>query len=172
MRNKKVILTALIAGVITLGIVGTSTANAYFGRSNQNDFAQKFADKFGLNQTEVQTFFDDIHQQMHEQHQAEMQTRHEERLSELVSEGQISEEQKQLILQKQAEQQANREDNLEEWQNLTREERRTQMEEHREEMQSWAAANGIDMSLIGPFGPAGEMGKGMGHRGGPGNWNN
>ena len=49
------------------------------------------------------------------------------------------------------------------WQDLTPEEKKAKMEEHREEMKNWAQENGIDLSQIRPLGPGGGMKPGFGH---------
>ena len=57
------------------------------------DFVQKFAQRFGLNESEVESFMDE----MHKEHMQDMQTGFEDRLTEAVSSGDITDDQKQLI---------------------------------------------------------------------------
>jgi hypothetical protein len=120
----------------------------------------KLVERFGLNQEEVEQVFDEVE----EEHHAEMQAQHEERLNTLVEEGKITEEQKAAIIAKQEEMRQEREANMGSRKDLTPEERKAEMEEHRNEMQAWADENGIDLSLIGGLGGR----KGMGGKGGVG----
>ncbi|MCA9308394.1 MAG: hypothetical protein R3B92_02710 [Patescibacteria group bacterium] len=124
MQNKT-ILTAVLA--LTLLGVGTLAATQVYAQESSfiNPMAQKFAERFGLNQTDVQNFF----QEQHAARQEQMQATREERLNQLVAEGKLTEEQKAQLLTKM-------------------QEHHTEMEEHREEMQNWATENGIDLSLL------------------------
>lgn len=81
-------------------------------------------------------------------HQADRQRSLEERLAHAVSDGNLTEDQKALILEKHAEIRADREDGLEEWRSLSREERRERIEERRTELEQWATANGIDPQYV------------------------
>ncbi len=151
--DKKILMGAAAAVVITsaaaFGAIGVSAQGSDM---NQN-VVQKLAEKFNLNESDVQAVFDQTREERHQ----EMETKYEDNLNTAVSEGKITEEQKTLILAKHDEIEKNREANRENWQNLTPEERRTQMQQQRDEMQTWADQNGINLSLI--------MGMGDGMRG-------
>jgi len=150
-KNKLFILTLAL---VLLGVVGYGTAKAYAGEpGGYPPIVQKLVERFGLNEDEVKAVFDEERTE----HQAQMQARFEERLSQFVSDGKITEEQKQAILAKKEEMQGNRE----EFKDLSAEERKQKMEERRQEMQSWAEQNGIDVDLLPMV-----MGGGPGHRGG------
>lgn len=74
-----------------------------------------------------------------------MKTRFEDRLTQEVKDGKLTEAQKRLLIAKHNELQAKREaDRPENWQSLTREERKTKMEAERQALEAWAKANGID----------------------------
>jgi hypothetical protein len=79
----------------------------------------------------------------------------EENLSQAVLDGKITEEQKNALIAKREEMQANRED----LSDLSREERQEKRKEHRDEMQEWAEENGIDMGEIMPGGGQGRGGQ-------------
>ena len=81
-----------------------------------------------------------------------MQAKQEERLSQLVTDGKITEDLKALILNKYKEIQAERESNKDSFRNLTPEERKAQMEEKKTELEAWANENGIDIKYLMHFG--------------------
>lgn len=158
---KKIILPILVATLILgSGLVATKYAFAEDDAQNPiSSLVQKIADRFGLNIDEVQEVFD----QDRQERQEEMQARFEERLSSDVSDGQITEGQKQLILEKREELEQVRQLNMESMNGLTEEERRSAMESEREELEAWANENSIELKyLMGGFGM-----RGGGH-GGPG----
>jgi hypothetical protein len=61
-----------------------------------SDIVQRLAQKFGLQETEVQAVFDEVHQERHQKMKQDM----ENRLNQAVQEGKITESQKQAILDK------------------------------------------------------------------------
>lgn len=147
MFNKKLILPAVTAIVIGSGILlSTKPAKAEGSFAPMSGFVEALVSKFGLNQTEVQTFVDNYRQQR----QTEMQTLARDRentyLSGLVSEGKITEDQKQAILQKHEELRSQfSRDGIS---GLTPVERRQKMDEKRSELTSWAQSQGIDTSYL------------------------
>lgn len=156
--NKKALIFSL-AAIAVLG-VGALGAKAFWGDpENRGELAKKIAEKFNLNQGEVEG----VMNQFREEKQAQMQERQTERLSELVSEGKLTEEQKKAIIAKREEMRSNRPENI---QNLSEEERKALMEKHREEMDKWMEDNGIDHEtfMLG-MGPGGKGGFGKGMRG-------
>lgn len=168
------IVTVLVIG--GAGLTAASAVRADDTASSQNSFVSRLAERFGLDATEVQTFMQEEHETRQAERQAERQTRLEERLTQAVSEGSISEEQKQLLLNKHAELQAEREANrpeMGEMHDLTDEERAAKRAERqatgeakRAELEAWAHENGIDLSLLMP--EKGERGEGFGHKAGRG----
>lgn len=115
---------------------------------------QIISQKFNLDKGKVETVVNEYQTQHRQQMQAAMKKEQNERLSQLVSDGKITEEQKQAIIKK-------REELRNKYQpdglgNLTPEERRTKMQEMQSEWQSWAQSQGIDTSVF----------MGMGYRGG------
>ena len=157
--QKKLLLTAAAVAIVGTTLVGATQAFAQSNDTSDNprsSLVERIANKFGLQESEVQAVFDEARSQ----HQAEMQQRSEERLSQLVSDGKITEEQKQLIISKRDELRAEHQSEHESMQDLTPEERRAAMDEHRQELEDWASQNGIDPQYLMPQGPAG-MGRGM-----------
>lgn len=125
-----------------VGILATNTfANEV---SSYPPIVQKIADRFNLNVGEVQKVFDDER----DERRADMYAHFAERLNDLVTEGKLTESQKGAILNKHEEMQ----DKMEELKNLTPEERIGKMQSIHDEFKKWAEDQGIDLSLIGPFG--------------------
>ena len=158
-RIKLAVATAAIIGgtVITTGLVSaddSSDSNGIFG-----NLAQRISERFDLDQNEVESFFAEMHQERHQ----EREDRFEARLDELVSTGEITEEQKQAILNKHEEFQAQHQEMREALKDLTPVERRETMETHHEEMKAWAEENGIDLEVVlGSMGRFNGMKRGMG----------
>lgn len=156
-NKKKMLFPVMALAVLAGGLLTVTNASAEDSVNPHGAIVQKIAGKFGLNQNEVQKVFDESR----DEHQTEMQKKHEERLNTLVSEGKITEAQKTLLLNKHKEMKAERGDN-DAWRKLTPEERRSQMEKKRTELENWAKANGIDTQYLfegngmkghGGFGP-------------------
>lgn len=152
--NKKILIPALSLALLGLTAFGVTSIKAQ-GDGNYPPIVQKLVERFGLNEGEVQQVFDEARGERQEQ----MKAKFEERLEQAVADGKITAEQKQLILAKQAEMQANRG----QWQDLTPEERKAKMGEHKEEMKTWAEENGLDLSQFKLIGPGGGMKGGFGH---------
>lgn len=139
---------------IVLGTGGQVQAQER-GQGGPESLIQKLVERFGLNQDDVQAFFDEIRQEK----QTEMQAKREEKLNEAVANRDITEEQKNLITAKQEEMRTEMESLRD--QDLTQEQRKELREQHRTEMQTWAEENGINLESLRP-----EGGRGM--RGGEG----
>ena len=149
-----------IATTLGLGIFGSSQAFAQT-TTTQNPMSsliQSIATKFGLNQADVQAVFDAERQK----HQAQMKANFEKQLTQYVTDGKLTEAQKQLILQKRSELQATRKSQKESNTSLTPEERKSQMDAEKTALQAWAKENGIAMQYLMPQG-----GRGHGGFGGP-----
>lgn len=161
---KKYLLLPLI-GLALVGLITFGT-NRVLADENQESYPpiiQKLVERFGLNEAEVKAVFD----KEQEEQQKQRQNRYQEKLSQLVQNGNLSEEQKQLILKKHEELQAEWQTNASRLHGLTPEEKRTAMEQKRTELENWAKENGIDSNLLTGFGdfggkPHGSRGKGFG----------
>lgn len=136
---------SLIIPTIVLGLGALTFATSkVMADDNVRPFNTRIAEHFGLNQDEV----DDFRRQMHEERQAEMGQRHQERMNSLIEDGTLTEDQANMLEARHEEMRAEREANLEQWRSMSREEKQTQMEEHRQEMQQWAEENGIDPEVL------------------------
>jgi hypothetical protein len=129
-RNK-IVIAALVLSVVGAGVLGVNSVSAQ--STGTTSLVQKIAQKFNLNQSDVQAVFDQDHQDRH----AQMAANYETQLSQYVTDGKITEAQKQLVLAKHKEMETNRE---------------TEMQI----MQNWAKENNIDLQYLMPHG-----GKGM-----------
>lgn len=137
------VLGIVLAGSLVLGVTG---AYAFRNVYNRSTMIQKLSERFGLNQEEVETFFEE----QRAQNQSQMQQRWEERLNQAVAEGKITEEQKQAIIAKREEHRQK----MEGLQDLSPEERRVAMQEYQTEFRNWVEENGLDVGVIGMFGRA------------------
>jgi hypothetical protein len=137
MKGRLLIATLVILGITGAGVVvyGTSNVLADDAFGDYPPIVQKLVEKFGLDEGEVKGVFDE----MREEKQVQMQNRFEERLTQGVESGEITGEQKQLILAKHEELRAGRQND---W----------------AEMGAWAKENGIEMSFFGPGGKRGSFG--------------
>lgn len=146
--NKKVVLS-LGALAVAGGLAYTASKVQAFGPGNggnQQNMAATLAEKLGKSESEVESAFDAIQ----EDHRLQAQTAFENRLDAAVKNGQISAEQKQLILAKHQELQAQFEAEQQ------------QREQHRQELQTWAEENNIDLSFLGQMGMGFGNGEGRG----------
>lgn len=151
MKSKKIIISAIALAILSLvSVLGVRSVRAD-EKGVYPPIVKKLVERFNLNTEEVQQVFDEAR----EERQQEMQARFEERLNQAVSEGKINQEQKEAIIAKKDEMKANRG----KFKDLAPEERHQNREAHRQEMETWAEENGIDLDLV-------PMLLGGGHRGG------
>lgn len=126
---------------VTLAAAGQIKADE---QGNSSSLIQKLVEKFNLNKEEVQAVFNEER----EERQAENQTRFENRLTQAVTDGKLTEEQKQKILAKHAELQAQMEAERQSAEGLTPEQRREAAKERHEALKTWAEENGIEVDWL------------------------
>ncbi|MBU0618967.1 hypothetical protein KKD62_01900 [Patescibacteria group bacterium] len=145
-------LIIFVLGLALVGFVAYGTTKAYAENESGSypPIIQKLVERFGLNEEEVKVVFDETR----EKRRVEMQTRLENRLNEAIEGGDLTEAQKEAILAKKAEMQTN----CGEFKDLSPEERQKKMQAHKEEMQTWAEANGVDLSQMHPLLGGGRQG--------------
>lgn len=141
--TNKLVIPVLSLTLLTGAVFGTIVGTQAFAQSTASSdgfppVIQKLMDKFNLNTNDVQSTLDEVKSER----QAEMETRYEERLTQAVSDGDLTEEKKQLILNKHKELVG-------------------QMEQQKTDLQKWADDNGIDLKYLGGFG-GGHGGRGFG----------
>lgn len=157
MTNRTKILALATVGVVATSLAFAQThANAFFGglRSADGSFAQRFAQRFNIDESEVKTFMDELHAEKKAEHEADKDAK----LDQLVTDGILTEEQKEAYKTKMEEFRSFMEENRpapEDFASLTEEERQAQMEEHktkmdehRAEMEAWATEQGIDLEAV------------------------
>jgi hypothetical protein len=140
--KKSLIIPILLLGMGTL-VIGATKVGA---NDNTHPFATRIAEHFNLNQDEVGEFI----LEMRQEKQAERKEQHQEHISSLIEQGVLTQAQADLLETYHQEMMAKKEANLEEWQNMSRDEKKAYMEEKRQEKQQWAEENGIDLSLLKP----------------------
>jgi len=155
--RKYLILSIAMLGLVTvLTMSMTDKVNAFAGSDHRSEFAAAIAERFGLDQTQVEETIQEFHAQEMETRQQEMQSRFEARLQTAVSEGSLTSSQMQAILEKHDEMQ----DRMQELhdQDLSPDDRREMMADIHDEMQAWADEQGIDYDVFLRIGR-----NGMGH---------
>ena len=148
-------LAAALASLGIASVVGVGTVAAQ--ESGSTSLADRIATQFNLNKDEVQKVIDEDRDARH----AEMQQRAEERLQEAVDAGKLTAEQKDKIVAKMQELHEKREAQRDEFQSMTRDERRAAIQAQREELEQWAQDNNIPVQYL-MFGGRGHGGPGMG----------
>lgn len=152
--KSKIILPLLVLILTDLGVFGVTRVSAQ-DSSDYPSIIQKLAQKFGLKEEDIQAVFNQDREERHAQKQAHF----EAQLAQAVTDGKINETQKQLILEKHKELETNRQSGMINMENKTPEERKAARDAQRQELESWAEQNGINLSYLGGFG------RGMGMRG-------
>jgi hypothetical protein len=123
--NKRILITVLALGILaSTGYLGSSLVLAA-DNSKHDTLVTRIAEKFNLNKADVEAVFDAVR----DEKIAEMQKQRSEKLSDAVTDGVITEDQKNLILSKMDEKMEERKIN-------------------REEMQKWFTENDIDAEKL------------------------
>lgn len=160
--TKRYLASAAIAVVMIAGTVGMASAHMNGGfAAVKTDFAKAIATRFNLNQTEVETFLTEQETLQRTQMMAAMQAKIAEHLTQAVTDGKITEAQKQLIIAKHTEMQSKMTD----IKNMTDQTaREAAMKAMKDDLTAWATANKIPADLLG-----GGIGRGFDgdHFGGP-----
>jgi hypothetical protein len=132
-----IIVAAILAGTALYNASGAKAAEA-----TNSSLIQTIAQKFGLSQDDVQKTVDDYRSS----NRADRQANQDAKLDQAVTDGVITDNQKNLIISK-------------------RSEIRATEQKNRDEMQKWMSDNGIDHSKLQTYmgnGAGGHSGRGMG----------
>lgn len=154
-KKKLVILGA----AATIGLAGLGSAGLAVAETGEDgsSLVAKIAQKFNLNQDEVQAVFDEERAE----HHAERETKFKERLAQAVTDGKLTQEQADKIQAKHEEMQTV----MESLQDKSKDERREAMHANRDELKQWAEDNDIPEEYLrmggrgGPGGPGGPRGE-------------
>lgn len=163
---KKQLMAAGVAATIGLTSLGVGVVNAESSSEAKTDsmssLIDKLSSKFNLNKDEVQKVFDEQKQTM----QAEREEEVKSKIAELVKDGKLSQAQADAINAKRAEMQKEREANKDSFKDMTADERKTEREKKKTELEAWAKENNIDTQYLRYVMGHGPGGHGHG-RGGP-----
>ena len=139
MTKKLLVTLMLLGGLVSAGYIGGSAVLAD-DFSPHDTLITKIAQKFNLTESDVEAVFESVR----DERQAEMKKLHEERLDQAVTDGVITQEQKNALV---AKMQAHHEERG----------------QYREEMQNWFAEQGIDETKLREYlGFGGHGPRGMG----------
>lgn len=169
-KNKKITISMLVFSVILGGIFYGVDQTSAQENGIRDSLIEKLVSKFNLNKDEVTKVFNEEREARRAVNDTERQKRLEEKLNLAVTNGKLTNDQKQLILNKMAELEKERIANREAHANLSFEERKNEMNKHRTELEKWASDNGIDLEYLmvgfgrGMGGERMGQGKGMGNR--------
>ena len=143
MNKSKFLLPVLALVILGGSVIGTGLVNAQGSENPASTLAARIAQRFNLNETDVQAVFNEVR----DEHKAKMKADLESRLNQAVSDGKITEAQKQAILEKFGTSPENK-INKEEFKSMTKEERRAKMEEKKTAIENWASENGLSIDTI------------------------
>jgi hypothetical protein len=177
LQRKQIVAVAIM--IFCAACAGAGAVYANDSAMRGKDIAAAIAQKFNLDEAQVQAVFDrqrDKMQANREEMETKRQEQFESRLDKLVSEGKLTEAQAAAIKAKKAEletaREANKNESGTEFKNMTEEERKaameerkTKMEAQREALKQWAQDNGISEEYL-PMVGMGFAGGGHGRGGG------
>jgi hypothetical protein len=142
----------IAATAATIGITGLGAGIAHAATSSENTtktdsmskLVEAVASKFNLNKTEVQQVFDDQKVAIQAEHEQNIK----EQVAKLVTDGKINQAQADALNAKRAELQKEREANKDTFQSLTEDERKTERNQHKTDLEAWAKENNIDTKYL------------------------
>jgi outer membrane murein-binding lipoprotein Lpp len=158
MKSKKKIYIAAFTLALLLtaggaGVIHAASIPGGAGRDPMNNLATLLAQRFNLNVTDVQKFFDEQRTKM----ETERKQQFVDRINQGVTDGKLTRDQADKIIAKHTELEALR-DSLK---NKTEAERQTAIKAQIEAVKKWAEENNIPSEFMLFGGPG--MGKGSGH---------
>lgn len=140
--NNKLLATFLFLGLVVYVVTVTGKSVLANETGNYSPIITRLAEKFNLNESDVQAVFDSVRDENHDR----LMQNQQDRLSQAVSDGVITEDQKQAIIAK--------------WQEMQTE-RQQEREQNHEALQAWFSEQGIDTEALGNY-----IGFGPHHMGG------
>jgi 3-hydroxyacyl-CoA dehydrogenase len=161
MNAKKTVLVAAAAATVGLtGIGGLGVASAATSSSTNPEASliDKLVSKFDLNRSEVEQ----VLEEQRTEKEAEIKQNIEDRLDEAVSDGKLTEAQKEAILDKLAELREERGTDREKLKDMTHEERHEHMQQKHAELKAWAEENDIPEEYLPDAVVKRRIGGGMG----------
>jgi len=161
MKNISKYLISAVALTVLLGSV-LAVSGAKAAETGFLPFHQRFAQRFNLDEQEVENFFQETRKEMGREGWEAREEMIEERLSQAVEAGDLTSEEKQYVLGKLQEIEELKADT-----ELSCDDKRETMQGLREEMREWTEENDIPFGLVMRLGGRGKkagMGMGMGMR--------
>lgn len=140
---KKLVVAGTVVAVSLAGLAGGAayaTTNSTSGTDPMSGLASAIATKFNLNKDDVQKVVDEQRTQMQAQRDQEVK----DQVAQLVKDGKLTQAQADKINANRAELEKEREANRTSEQNLTDEQRKAKMDEHKTALDTWLKDNGID----------------------------
>lgn len=144
LTTKLALPTAALAVAGGLFLTSQPALAANSSPERHETMAQELAERFGLNQTEVEAFF----QEKRQAKQAERQAEFEQKLANLVANGSLTEAQQTAWLERHQQQQAARQANRDQMREASPAERQAARQQQRQEFQDWAISQDIDLELL------------------------
>ena len=149
MLRKKLMVPLLAITVGGAALLAVTQVHAQSG-SESAGLVQMIAQKFNLDSSQVQTVVDQFRQDHKGDMHQRMQDKEENHLTQLVTDGKLTEAQKQAILNELAALKTKyNPDNLK---NLSQDDRKKQMQAMHDELKSWLQSQGIDPNILMGFG--------------------
>ena len=139
------VTTMTAAGITGMGVASAATSGTGSSDDGTSSLVDKLASKFNLDKSDVQAVFDEERTER----QAERQQEIEERLTQAVTDGKITEDQKDKILAKMKEMESQRESNHDKFKDMTEDERHEAMKSEMDSLKTWADENDIPMEYLG-----------------------
>lgn len=162
MKKKILLPSALGLSLISAIVFATSSAGAQSPLPGTQTIIQRIAQRFNLNQADVQKVFDEQKTEILNQKRSQLETR----LNQAVADGKITQVQKQAILDKFGQMKSSMWADKKQLHNITPEQRQQAKAQKQQELQTWAQQNGLNpqtlQDLIG-HGAKGFGIKGFGH---------
>ena len=134
-------VTAAVAltSIAGIGVAHADTSNSSSSSGPMSSLATAIAKKFNLKTADVQAVFDEQHKSMEETRTAEVKSK----LTQLVSDGELTQSQADAILTKRAELQQQREANRDSMRDKTMVEHKASMDATRTSLSKWLDDNDI-----------------------------
>jgi hypothetical protein len=136
--NQKIVAGGAVAVIAMLGLGGAAMA-ATSNTTHQDSLAQKIADKFHLNKSDVQSVIEQNHQDKQAKHEQMLK----DKLDQAVKDGKLTQAQEDKLIAKLKElHDQKKTDN--------KADRKADRKAAHDELQQWAKDNGIDLSQVLP----------------------
>ena len=155
--KRKIFFPVLAVAIIAAGLMSTNLVSAQDG-TGANSLVAAIAAKFNLNQGDVQAVFDEERNKHHTQMKQQM----EQKLTQAVTEGKITETQKQAIITHFTEMKGQKIEKGQ-FKEMTDDEIKAFKESKKAEMDKWLSDNGLTQEVLNEVmgHPKGFGGKGM-----------